>query len=402
MYNIEPIGHKQKYRPACAGCAAEGFMTYTTDEQYYIWLAGIEGVGPITFASLMERFGTPQAVFEQAPGHRDLLEQVPRVGAKLADRLARNATQEHLQSFLQTLEKKGIVAVSRLHALYPAELLQVFGPPLVLYCKGRTELLKSEKKIAVIGTRSPTAYGRDVAGKLGRALGGGGVTVVSGMARGIDICAHLGALEAHGDTIAVLGCGTDVVYPADKSAVYEQICREGLMLSEYIPGTGPLHGNFPARNRIISGLSRGVVVVEAAERSGTNITVSYALDQGRDVFAVPGNILTGSSASTNALIKSGCEVITNEQDVLEYYGWGGREPRKGAHKARNREPVQLSFQQRLVTDALQGGERSFDELFEVTEFSMPDLFTVLSELELLGVIAQRSGRIFALADGVLI
>lgn len=377
-------------------------MSYTTDEQYYIWLASIDGVGPITFYSLMERFGTPQALFEGALRRREEMKEVPRLATRVAGAIVRSATDEYLQQFFQKLEQKGITAVCRLNERYPKELLDVFGPPLVLYAKGRLELLAAERKIAVIGTRSPTAYGRDVAGKLGRALAAGGVTVVSGMARGVDICAHLGALEAAGDTIAVLGCGADVIYPPDKSAVYEQICQRGLIISEYVPGTAPLQGNFPARNRIISGLSRGVVVVEAALHSGTNITVNYALDQGRDVFAVPGNISSGNSASTNALIKNGCEVIISEQDVLQYYGWGGHEPRGTVHKAARREPVQLSFQQRLITDALGSGERSFDELFEVTEFSMPDLFTVLSELELMGVIAQKPGRIYGLADGVQI
>lgn len=375
-------------------------MSYTTDEQYYIWLASIDGVGPITFYSLMERFGTPQVLFVDAPRLREQMKDVPRLAARVVDAIVRSATDAYIQQFFQKLEQKGITAVCRLNQRYPKELLDVFGPPLVLYAKGRLELLAAERKIAVIGTRSPTAYGRDVAGKLGRALAAGGVTVVSGMARGVDICAHLGALEAGDDTIAVLGCGTDVVYPADKSAVYEQICSRGLIISEYVPGTQPLQGNFPARNRIISGLCRGVVVVEAAQHSGTNITVNYALDQGRDVFAVPGNILTGRSASTNALIKNGCEVITNEQDVLEYYGWGGHAPRAGQRRSKAKEPIQLSFQQRLITDALEHRERSFDELFEVTEFSMPDLFTLLSELELLGVIAQKPGRVYELAEGV--
>jgi DNA processing protein len=219
------------------------------------------------------------------------------------------------------------------------------------------------------------------------------------MARGIDICAHLGALEGKGDTVAVLGNGTDIPYPANKAFVYEQICREGLIISEYIPGTQPAPGNFPARNRIISGLALGVVVVEAGEKSGTNITVNYALEQGRDIFAVPGSITSRTSISTNLLIKSGCEVITGEEDVLEYYGWAGRTRRPGyVVKAKDAPPVQLSFQERMLTDALEMGGKSFDQLYELTQFSMPELFTLLAELELKGIVAQQPGRIYVLAD----
>ena len=371
-------------------------MAYTAEETYFIWLASIDGIGPITFSSLMNIFNTPQAVFEDGPLHPERFKSVPRLSSKLGRMLVECANQAYLDGFLETLEEKGITAVCRLNSLYPNQLLEVFAPPLTLYCKGRLELLQAEKMIAIIGTREPTPYGRTVAGKISRSLGENGVTVVSGMARGIDICAHLGALEVQGDTIAVLGCGVDIAYPADKASVYEQICREGLVISEYIPGTKPLAGNFPARNRIISGLSRGVVVVEAGERSGTNITVNYALDQGKDIFAVPGSIVSKTSVSTNLLIKSGCEVITSEEDVLEFYGWAGRK-RRQVEAAKLK--LELTFQQRIITDALEQGGKSFDELYEITEFSMPDLFSLLAELEVKGVIDQQPGRIYAMSDG---
>lgn len=369
-------------------------MSYTREEIYHIWLASIDGVGPITFSSLLAVFGTPEGVYERAPANPGLLSGIPRLGQKTAQALVESCNPQYIEAFFSSMEKKGITAVCKIGAQYPRPLLDVVAPPLVLYCKGRLELLGREKTIAVIGTRDPTPYGRSVAGKIGRSLAVNGVTVVSGMARGIDICAHLGALEGKGETIAVLGNGVDIAYPADKACVYEQICREGLVVSEYIPGTTPNPGNFPARNRIISGMARGVVVVEAGEKSGTNITVNYALEQNRDVFAVPGSILSKASVSTNLLIKSGCEVITNEEDVLAYYGWGGRE-RTGKAGA-PAEPPQLSFQERMIADELIKGERSFDELFELTQFSMPDLFTLLAGLELKGVVEQKPGRVYAL------
>lgn len=372
-------------------------MPYTREETYHIWLASIDGVGPVTFASLVGIFGTPEAVYAEAPKKPALLDGVPRFAKKSARLLVDSCNEEYIGKFFANMEKKGITAVARISQQYPKQLLDVFGPPLVLYCKGRLELLGHEKIIAVIGTREPTPYGRDVAGKIARSLSQNGVLVISGMAKGIDVCAHLGALEGKGDTIAVLGNGVDVPYPADKAYVYEQICREGLIVSEYVPGTQPAPGNFPARNRIISGMARGVVVVEAGEKSGTNITVNYALEQGKDVFAVPGSIMSRTSISTNALIKSGCEVVTSEEDVLEYYGWGGRTPRKPvAVKEKAAPPVQLNFQERMLADALEAGEKSFDELYELSQFSMPELFTILAELELKGIIAQKPGRVYVL------
>jgi DNA processing protein len=372
-------------------------MPYTREETYHIWLASIDGVGPITFASLLGIFGTPEGVFLNAPKNPGLLDGVPRFGKRTAQLLINSCNEEHITKFFANMEKKGVMAVPRISPQYPRQLLDVFAPPLVLYCRGRLELLAHERIVAVIGTREPTPYGRNVAGRIARVLGENGVLVISGMAKGIDVCAHLGALEGHGDTIAVLGNGVDIAYPADKAYVYEQICRDGLAISEYIPGTQPAPGNFPARNRIISGMARGVVVVEAGEKSGTNITVNYALEQGKDVFAVPGSITSRTSISTNQLIKSGCEVVTSEEDVLEYYGWGGRTPRRSiAAKVKAAPPVQLSFQERMLADALEVGEKSFDELYELSQFSMPELFTLLAELELKGVIAQKPGRVYVL------
>ena len=200
-------------------------MPYTREETYHIWLASIDGVGPVTFASLLSVFGTPEALFHDAPKKPALLDSVPRFGKKSARQLLDSCNEEYIGKFFANMEKKGITAVARVSRQYPKQLLDVFGPPLVLYCKGRLELLGHDKIIAVIGTREPTPYGRDVAGKIARSLSQNGVLVISGMAKGIDVCAHLGALEGKGDTIAVLGNGVDVPYPADKAYVYEQICR---------------------------------------------------------------------------------------------------------------------------------------------------------------------------------
>ena len=377
-------------------------MEYTREERYFIWLASVDGIGPITFGSIINLFGSPEAVFSDAPSRPELLRKVPRLFDKTRTALLAACNEEYLERFFARLEKLGITAICRLNPQYPKALREVLAPPLVLYCIGRLELLAAGRTIAIVGTREPSNYGREVAHRLGKKLGENGIVVVSGMARGIDTCAHLGALEAGGSTVAVLGNGVDIAYPKSKANVYERICREGLVLSEYVPGTQPLPGNFPARNRIISGLSQGVVVVEAGAHSGSNITVNYALEQGKDVFAVPGPILSGVSTSTNQMIKAGCEVITCEDDVLDFYGWGdkpAKRPPKVGPGAAGPKYVELTFQEQALVDVLEPGERSFDDLFEHTGFSLPELFTVLAGLELKGVLEQKPGRLYCLKTG---
>lgn len=379
-------------------------MIDNREERYFIWLSSVDGVGPTTFRTLVNLFGSPEGVFRDAPRFPERLRQAPRLAEKTRTALLAACNEEYLERFFATLERLGIAPVCQLHPRYPAGLHEVVAPPLTLYCIGRVELLQTERQIAIVGTREPSNYGREVAFRLGRRLGGSGVTVVSGMARGIDTSAHLGTLEAGGNTIAVLGCGVDVAYPRSNAEVYERICQQGLVLSEYVPHTEPLSGNFPARNRIISGLARGVVVVEAGEHSGSNITVNYALEQGKDVFAVPGPILSGVSVSTNAMIKSGCEVIAGEDDVLDFYGWGDKPARGGAvaRPARAEKPappLQLTLQEQALVDVLMGGERSFDDLIELTGFPLGDLFPLLAGLEIKGVLEQKPGRLYVLKSG---
>jgi DNA processing protein len=206
-------------------------------------------------------------------------------------------------------------------APYPLALESIVDPPVVLWCRGSLEWFE-QPAVAIVGARAATAYGRAVAAKLGTDLASHSVTVVSGLARGVDVAAHEGALRSSRQwcTVAVLGCGVDVLYPAEHETIAQAIVARGAIVSEFPPGTPPLPQHFPRRNRIISGLSQAVVVVEAAERSGALITADYALEQGRDVLAVPGSVLTGRNRGAHALLRDGAKIVEGADDILEELG----------------------------------------------------------------------------------
>lgn len=228
---------------------------------------------------------------------------------------------------------------------YPGVLKEISRPPLVLFVRGT--LLPESERVAVVGSRHGSPYGRRVAEELGAGLAARGVTVVSGAARGIDTAAHTGALRT-GRTVAVLGCGVDVAYPRENAKLLSEIEETGAVLSEYPPGTQPLSAFFPQRNRIISGLSRGTVVVEAAARSGSLITAELALSEGRDVFAVPGSIYSEPSRGTNRLIQQGAKLVTSVGDILEEYPWGKLPPSRKKEKQAETGLPQLSEEEEAV------------------------------------------------------
>ena len=262
---------------------------------------------------LLRRFGSPKATLE-APYKQ--LKEVPGIGGELAGRTANWNKYIDLEKEFALIEKHKVKVIIMEDKSYPQLLSKIFDPPLVLYVKG--EFLPADQvPIAIVGSRRPSIYGRMTAERLGRELAGRGLTVVSGMARGIDSAAHKGALAAKGRTIAVLGSGLDVVYPPENKNLMEEISKSGAVISEFPMSTKPDRGNFPKRNRIISGLSLGVVVVEAAQRSGALITVDCALEQGREVFALPGKIDSVTSQGTNRLIQQGAKLVATGKDIIE-------------------------------------------------------------------------------------
>ena len=271
-------------------------------------------------------------------------------------------------------------------AAYPARLLEIKNPPEQLYCCGDVNMLHS-RCVAVVGSRTTTVYGRRTAEAIGRSLASAGVTVVSGMAMGIDSAAHNGALDVGGKTIAVLGCGPDICYPPENRVLKADIERHGLAVTEYAPGTPPDRYNFPNRNRIISGLCEATVVVQARNRSGALITAELAAEQGREVFAVPGNIDSQYNLGNNRLIKEGAVPIICVDDLLEYLGVAGADEEDARRRLSDRE-----FE--ILTILKNEGELTVDEVCVRTGYTPAYVNPILSVMEMKGFISSEMGRVF--------
>lgn len=303
-------------------------------------------------------------------------------------KILNQATITFVQQVKLNLENNGITTITCLDDHFPLLLLEIPDPPLLLFVMGNTELL-SCPLLAMVGTRIPTSYGRQSSYQLAYDLTKSGFVIVSGMARGIDTQAHYGALLAGRGTIAVLGSGVDIIYPNENRSLYMKIKQEGLLLSEYPPGTEPRRGLFPERNRIISGLCHGVIVVEAAIRSGSNITVDCALDQGREVFAVPGPIFSPQSEGPHNWIKQGARLITGIDDIVGEYPWSpiGHNQPENFDCCKENE-VNL----RQLLDIIENKQLTVDELCLELAIPLQAMIQRLLSLELKGEIRRLPGN----------
>jgi DNA processing protein len=361
------------------------------DSHYWLALRRVAGVGAVTFRKLIERFGSPRAVFE---GDASALEAAGLRGAQVGAIRAFSGWAE-IESQAALLKGQAIELLNLWEEAYPERLAAIFDPPPLLFLKG--DFSPADRlAVAVVGTRAASYYGRSVCERLSGDLATRGVTIVSGLARGIDTAAHRAALDAGGRTIAVAACGLDVNYPAENRKLAQQIAESGVLVSELPPGTQPDRSHFPARNRIISGLSLGVVVVEAGARSGALITARCALEQGREVFAVPGSIQAPSSAGPHQLLRQGAKLVERAEDVLEeIYPWAAC-PRVDEKAAQFNEP-ERSADESSVCRTLEGGPLHVDELARRCNLDQGPLALILLELELKGAIRQLPGGIFARA-----
>lgn len=280
---------------------------------YWIWFSTIKGLGPIQKKILLEKIGTPDKIYKTNISD---IEKINGIKKEAIINIEKSKNKELLKKYEEYIYNHEIEVIAISDVNYPAALREIYDPPITLFAKGNLTFL-GEKSIGVVGSRDATNYGFNTAKELSYSLSHNNIVIVSGLAKGIDKAAHIGALNANGNTIAVLGCGIDICYPKENVLIYKEILKKGLIISEYIVGTKPEAGNFPARNRIISGLSNGVVIVEAKSKSGAIITADFALEQGRTVYAVPGNINSVQSGGTNELIKQGAKVITSVNDILE-------------------------------------------------------------------------------------
>ncbi|MDI6618278.1 MAG: DNA-processing protein DprA [Clostridiales bacterium] len=306
----------------------------------------------------------------------------------ISDTLARNIierrNEKKLASEIENILSKGIKIISIDDKSYPEKLKQIYDPPYVLYVRGNME--KYEKNVAVVGSRRCTMYGRNAAKKLSFMLSKYNIGVISGMARGIDTQAHMGAIENGGYTCAVLGCGCDIVYPPENKKLMDEIIEHGSVVSEYPPGVMPLSGNFPARNRIISGMSDGVLVVEAGEKSGALITADFALEQGRDVYAIPGSIFSNMSKGTNFLIKQGAKPVTDICDILEELGVD--------YQVQNNDNItcQLTAKEKILMDNIECSPLYIDDLAKRCSLKINEINSLLTMLELKGLVKIIPGR----------
>jgi DNA processing protein len=278
---------------------------------------------------------------------------------------------------------------------YPARLLDIADPPVALFCQGDMECLE-KSAVAIVGSRAATTYGKRVSFELARELARQGICVVSGMAMGIDGEAHAGALAGGGVTIGVLGCGVDVVYPQQHGALFKEVAVRGLLMSEYPLGTGPDGFRFPERNRIISGVSLGTVVVEASLKSGSLITARLALDQGREVFAVPGRIDSVKSQGTHRLLQQGAKLVNSVDDILEELDMAGMLHHSGVAGSSAVQPVELQEDEKHLLSCLEVYPVTIDELVRESGYDAAAIFQILLCLELKGVVRQLPGQQYEL------
>jgi len=313
--------------------------------KYWLWLTELRGLKNQTRLALLRHFGTPEDIFFADEGEILLTEGMTREQAKILG----NHDLRAAERILADCQRLGQRILTMQDAEYPGRLKNIYDPPCLLYVKGRLPLFDEEAAVAVVGTRKCTPYGIACAEKLSYGLASGGAVVVSGLAKGIDTAALRGALRAGGMTVGVVGNGLDVCYPRENRYLYEDVASAGVLLSEYPPGTEPAASHFPVRNRILSGLSLATLVVEAPERSGALITAETALEQGRDVFVVPGPIDAVNSVGCNRLLQQGAGVAIDAWDILREYQ--GRFPDKLRGEKARETPITLGYQARQKEEA---------------------------------------------------
>jgi len=358
----------------------------------WIGLSSIPGVGRVTFRKLVRNFGSAARVLDASV---DDLRENGGLSEKIAREIRSFPWREQAETELEKAASADVAIITAEEPEFPLPLKSTPDPPLFLYIRGSL-LPQDGNAVALVGTRTPTHYGFQVTRQMAFDLASQGVTVVSGMARGIDTQAHKGALAAKGRTIAVLGCGIDTAYPPENKSLMEEITRSGAVITENPFGTQPESGYFPARNRIISGLSAGTVIVEAAEDSGSLITADYTLKQGRKLFAVPGNSTSPTSRGTNSLIKQGAQLVETAEDVLR-----SLDIYKGSNIGQSvgRPLPPLTDQERSVFGVVTAEPKHIDAIMAESGSAPGRLSGVLTTLELKGLVKQLPGKYFVREDG---
>ncbi len=362
---------------------------------YWLALNFTKDVGPVTVRKLISGLGSPGKIFS-SPLRR--LAEIPDIGEARAQKIAAFDGWDRVERERSAIDALRVNVVPYTDPSYPAALRDFDDAPILLYLKGAITP-EDAYSVAIVGSRHMTEYGRKVAHMMAAGLAERGITVISGMARGIDTTAHKGALAAGGRSIAVLGCGIDRPYPPENKSLFQELSQNGCVVSEFPVGTPPNKENFPRRNRIISGLSLAILVVEAAENSGSLITAEYALEQGKDVFAVPGNITNPNAAGCNMLIQKGARLVLRVDDILEELAPKLRGMIKSSAADRASAPPRLDItpEEGAICNVLGDEPKHIDLIARETRFPPSQLSAMLLSLEIKGVIRQIEGKRFTLA-----
>lgn len=353
-------------------------------------------VGPVRFNLLLKYFGNVESILSASV--KELL-KVKGIGKKTAETIVEKIYDVPVDKELRKVEKIGAKIITIEDEEYPQNLRTTWAPPPVIYVKGK--LIPEDKlSISIVGTRSATSYGKRTAERLAMELARYGLTVVSGLARGIDTYAHWGAIKGNGRTLGVLGCGIDIIYPPENKNLFEKIVHHGALISEFPMGTLPERFNFPRRNRIISGLTLGTLVIEASMRSGALITANYAVEQGREVFAIPGNLENRLNKGSHELIKQGAKLVTCVEDILEEIELLV-ETLKSGLKSENKHDEKnipsLSESEQKIYTLITTEPLHIDYITHASGMSSAQVASLLMQLELKGLVNQLAGKMFVKA-----
>lgn len=356
------------------------------------WLNSEKSIGNRTIEKLIEYFGSTEEIWHNLNEEKG---NITFININVIDRLV-NKRSNFEEDLNNRLTKENVHITTILDDDYPVKLKNIINPPSILYCKGDINCLNN-LSIGIVGSRKATDYGKFCADKFARELSSLGITIISGLANGIDTIAHKGAIKANGKTIGVIGCGINIIYPQKNKELYNEIENTGgAVITEYPFNMEPVSSNFPCRNRIISGLSCGILVVEAQEKSGTLITVSHAAEQGKEVFSVPGNINSIFSVGTNKLIKDGAKLVMSVDDIIEELS----EFKNFKNKLIKKE-IDISRLDKIEKDIIvliSEGEKSIDEITSKTNYSINEILSSLTILEMKSFIVQTNGKKFVLAN----
>lgn len=357
----------------------------------WVWFANLKGIMTRKKNELLELFGTPASIYEADAA------ALAKTGILSRENIDAILSEEPRKTVDETMEKlalNNISVITQQDGAYPELLKNIADPPVCLYIKGN--MSHDEISIAVVGSRRASGYGITTSRKISSELAEFGICVISGMARGIDTAAHQGALSSGGRTIAVFGCGLDIVYPPENRRLMERIIENGAVVSEYPPGTIPAPHHFPVRNRIVSGMSIGILVVEAGEKSGSLITAQLALEQGRDVYALPGNVISINSIGTNKLIQDGAKLVTSVYDIIDEIRWYKNFKKNNLlnlndFRIRKKIPDSLDSEEQSVIQMLSVEPLQIDEIHSRLSIDLQLLHRVLLSLEMKGLIRREAG-----------